>query len=253
VSKNWPLPSYAVSWLAPNKHFLVFPISRNRTLNVVAFVTRPKDQLGELKESWTSSAPREELEREYEGWDPTVQRIISCMEPRPGKWRLNDRELLKRWTYLDGKVVLLGDAAHAMLPHQGRNVPYSAGASPSFSSQFHSLPLFLRLPLSFLPITPAHRISSRLRRRPRNRRHLHPRALAPRLLRRVFQFLLPFLVTNTFSRIFPFSRGRSVSDRLLPSLHIHLNLRISPSSPSTKGTTHVPPSGGCLRDARSRF
>jgi salicylate hydroxylase len=41
------------------------------------------------------------------------------MEPFPGKWRLNDRELLSQWSFMNGKVVLLGDAAHAMLPHQG--------------------------------------------------------------------------------------------------------------------------------------
>ena len=91
-------------------------------MNVVAFVTKPVEELGDLKESWTSCAPREELENEYQGWDPTLQKVIACMEPNPGKWRLNDRELLSQWSHLNGKVVLLGDAAHAMLPHQGRPV-----------------------------------------------------------------------------------------------------------------------------------
>ncbi|KIW91094.1 uncharacterized protein Z519_07988 [Cladophialophora bantiana CBS 173.52] len=119
ISDKWPYPSYAVSWLAPDKHFLVFPISQNKTLNVVAFVTKPENELGDLKESWTSSAPRRELESEYAGWEPTVGAVIQEMEAWPGKWRLNDRELLEQWTYLNGKVVLAGDAAHAMLPHQG--------------------------------------------------------------------------------------------------------------------------------------
>ncbi|KIW62324.1 hypothetical protein PV04_10505 [Phialophora macrospora] len=117
---SWPYPSYAVSWLGRDKHFLVFPISRNRTLNVVAFVTKPEAALGDdLRESWTSRAPRDELEREFHGWEPTVGRVIRDMEPQPGKWRINDRDLLEQWTYFDGKVVLAGDAAHAMLPHQG--------------------------------------------------------------------------------------------------------------------------------------
>ena len=97
----------------------MFPISQNQTLNVVAFVTKPEEELEDLQESWTSSAPREDLEREYAGWDETVQSVIQSMEPRPGKWKLNDRDLLSQWCYMNGKVVLSGDAAHAMLPHQG--------------------------------------------------------------------------------------------------------------------------------------
>jgi salicylate hydroxylase len=119
VSENWPYPSYTVSWLAKDKHFLVFPISQSRTLNVVGFVSRPESELGGLKESWKSFGPRDRLEKDYEGWEETVQKIIQSMEPTVAEWRLNDRELLSQWCYLGGKVVLSGDAAHAMLPHQG--------------------------------------------------------------------------------------------------------------------------------------
>ncbi|OAL34255.1 hypothetical protein AYO20_06511 [Fonsecaea nubica] len=139
ISDKWPYPSYAVSWLAPDKHFLVFPISQNKTLNVVGFVTKPESELGDLKESWTSSAPREELEREYAGWEPTVGAVIREMEARPGKWRLNDRELLEQWTYLNGKVVLAGDAAHAMLPHQGEYFPLRTVCQLPIVSSFISL------------------------------------------------------------------------------------------------------------------
>ncbi|KAL9114590.1 MAG: hypothetical protein Q9227_001268 [Pyrenula ochraceoflavens] len=119
VESFWPFPSYAVSWLAPNKHFLTFPISANKTLNCVAFVTKSEEDLGDLQESWSSRTERHDLEKEYVGWDPVMLKVLSKIEPMPGKWRLNDHALLDEWVYLDGKVVLLGDAAHAMLPHQG--------------------------------------------------------------------------------------------------------------------------------------
>ncbi|KIM76102.1 hypothetical protein PILCRDRAFT_45953, partial [Piloderma croceum F 1598] len=96
----WPFSSYAISWLAPNKHLLAFPIN-------------------EMKESWMRSAPLEDLAREFEGWDHVLGKLIDGMEPFPGKWRLNDRKLSSQWSFMDGKVVLLRDAAHAMLPHQG--------------------------------------------------------------------------------------------------------------------------------------
>ncbi|OQV06992.1 FAD binding domain-containing protein [Cladophialophora immunda] len=100
-------------------HFLAFPMSQNRLMNVVAFVSKPESELGGLKESWRSEAPREAIEKEYAGWNPTVQRIIQAMPPIISEWKINDREILSQWCYMDGKVVLSGDAAHAMLPMQG--------------------------------------------------------------------------------------------------------------------------------------
>lgn len=120
VQDDWPYDSFAISWLGPDRHFLVFPISQNKTLNVVAFVTKSEAELGDLKESWSSTAPRAEIEAEFAGWEETVQKVVRAMEPYPGKWKLNDRELLDQWVYMGGKVALSGDAAHAMLPHQGK-------------------------------------------------------------------------------------------------------------------------------------
>lgn len=119
ISNDWPYSSWTLSWLAPNKHFLVFPISKDKQLNVVAFVAKDEQDLGGLKESWKASAPRSQLEKEYEGWTSTVQKIIQAMPTTISEWKINDREPLSQWCYMGGKVVLSGDAAHAMVPQQG--------------------------------------------------------------------------------------------------------------------------------------
>ncbi|OCT49146.1 Salicylate hydroxylase [Cladophialophora carrionii] len=119
VADDWPYSSWTLSWLAPGKHFLAFGMSQNRLMNVVAFVAKPESELQGLKESWRSEAPREAIEKEYAGWCPTVQRIIQAMPETISQWKINDREVLSQWVYMDGKVVLSGDAAHAMLPMQG--------------------------------------------------------------------------------------------------------------------------------------
>lgn len=111
---QWPFPSYSVCWLAKGRHFLVFPISANKDLNIVAFVTKGKEEIADVKESWTSICDRREVEDDYAGFDKHVQELISLMPEQPSKWRINDRKPLDRWHYFDGKVVLLGDAAHAM-------------------------------------------------------------------------------------------------------------------------------------------
>lgn len=116
----WPLPTYSASWLGKDKHCLMFPISQNKTLNIVAFVATEKADLGDLKESWTATGSRAEVMKHFEGFEETVKRTLSLMGPHPSKWLLNDRDPLEQWVWLGGKVVLMGDAAHAMLPHQGQ-------------------------------------------------------------------------------------------------------------------------------------
>lgn len=116
----WPLQTYSVSWLCKDKHFIVFPVSQNQTLNIVAFVSTPETKLGGLRESWTSTGERSQLARDFEDFEETVRRVIECMDEKPSKWILNDREPLEQWIWAGGKVVLMGDAAHAMLPHQGK-------------------------------------------------------------------------------------------------------------------------------------
>ncbi|KAL9078462.1 MAG: hypothetical protein Q9157_002615 [Trypethelium eluteriae] len=115
----WRFPTYSVMWAAKHKHFLTFPISRNTQLNVVAFVTASAEAAADVKESWTSVCDRQDVERDFAGFDESVQAIIRLMPEKPSKWRLNHRDPLEKWHYFDGRVILLGDAAHAMLPHLG--------------------------------------------------------------------------------------------------------------------------------------
>lgn len=109
--KNWHFDSYSVLWLAKHKHFLVFPISQDTKLNIVAFVTKAEREVADVKESWTAICERKDVEADFEHFDEPVQQIISQMPEKPSKWRLNDRELLHRWHYMGGKAILLGDAA----------------------------------------------------------------------------------------------------------------------------------------------
>lgn len=113
--KDWQFDSYSVLWLAKHKHFLVFPISRDTELNIVAFVTKSEREVADVKESWTAVCDRKDVETDFAQFDEPVHQIISLMPDRPSKWRLNDRELLHRWHYMGGKAILLGDAARKQL------------------------------------------------------------------------------------------------------------------------------------------
>ncbi|KAK3319049.1 hypothetical protein B0H66DRAFT_255486 [Apodospora peruviana] len=123
LAGEWPLPSYAAMWIGQGKHFLTYAIAANKMLNVVACTTKSIDEIPDLKESWSSTCDRRELEQDFgDCGDELVQKVVGLMDARVAKWRLNDRDPVEDWVFMDGKVVLLGDAAHPMVPHQ------SAGA-----------------------------------------------------------------------------------------------------------------------------
>jgi salicylate hydroxylase len=96
-------------WLGPGRHFVHYPISAGRLVNVVAIVPAGTWRI----ESWTADGDIADLGAEFAGWDERVQQLIVSASSTK-RWALYDRNPLDRWTA--GRVTLLGDAAHAMLP-----------------------------------------------------------------------------------------------------------------------------------------
>jgi len=64
-------------------------------------------------ESWSARGTREELGADFKGWHEDVQTLIRNI-PVPYKWALMVRPPMERWSV--GRVTLLGDACHSMLP-----------------------------------------------------------------------------------------------------------------------------------------
>ena len=96
-------------WLGPGRHFVHYPISSGTLVNLVAIVPA-----GDWRnESWTAEGAIADLRAEFSGWDPRLHQLIDAATDTK-RWALFDRSPLPRWTA--GRVSLLGDAAHPMLP-----------------------------------------------------------------------------------------------------------------------------------------
>ena len=104
-------------WMGEGKHFMCYPLKQRTLFNYVGFVPSERP----LKESWSAPGDVGELAAEFAGeqWDPKLRHFISLIE-KTFWWGLYDHEPLRNWTR--GRVTLLGDAAHTMLPHAGQGV-----------------------------------------------------------------------------------------------------------------------------------
>ncbi|MGY5129142.1 FAD-dependent monooxygenase [Streptomyces nigrescens] len=100
-------------WFGEGRTFLCYLVSAGRIMNVVGYVPSDRD----AAESWSAEGDLGRLREAFAGWEPRVQETIEAAEST-FKWGVFDRPPLTRWS--TESVTLLGDAAHAMVPHLGQ-------------------------------------------------------------------------------------------------------------------------------------
>lgn len=103
------VPPTACVWVGPGRHAVTYYLRGGELVNFVGVVERSDWQ----SESWTERGHKADLAADYEGWAKPITSVIAeaaaCY-----RWALFDRDPLEEWCR--GRVTLLGDACHPMLP-----------------------------------------------------------------------------------------------------------------------------------------
>ena len=106
------------NWMGPGGHFVHYYVAGGRLMNFVA--VREEDSW--TRESWVDRGDVADALRLFEGWHAQVRAIIGAA-PETFKWGLFDRAPLVPWS--TGRITLLGDSCHAMLPFMAQGAVQS--------------------------------------------------------------------------------------------------------------------------------
>jgi salicylate hydroxylase len=107
----------ASTWLGPTAHVTTYPVQRNgeEFVSFSAQVDSPTWQT----ESWSERGKLADALEDFEGWHQDILDLFINSE-NLFRWGLFVRDPLDRWSR--GRVTLVGDACHSMVPYLGMGV-----------------------------------------------------------------------------------------------------------------------------------
>ena len=104
-------PVEVTNRLGPDSHVVTYFVGENAShLNMVCVVPESSWDV----ESWTERGSVADLKAAFNGWSEELTGLLDLVAEPVFRWALHDREPLDQWGR--GRVTLLGDACHPMLP-----------------------------------------------------------------------------------------------------------------------------------------
>ena len=106
-------PKGHTQWVGPGCHFMGYYIRRGKLVNIVT----QQDTDKWVEEGWSTRGDPDEMRLSFPNPEPRLEKLLSLVT-ECSKWGLFTRPLTQNWGR--GRVQLIGDAAHAMLPNAGQ-------------------------------------------------------------------------------------------------------------------------------------
>ena len=141
-----------VNFRGPKKHIMTLPIgneeSKTARVGIITFVTEPLEDW--TSDSWMKTVPVDNLHEHVKDWTGAVQEIVSGL--RKGtpdgsilKQALYVREPTPKWFEVrpdspGSGVILMGDAVHSTLPHQGQGACQAIESAVALAQTLKSWP-----------------------------------------------------------------------------------------------------------------
>jgi len=106
-------PTGHIQWVGPGCHLLAYYIRGRKLVNIVT----QEDTDKWVEEGWSTRGDPDEMRLSFPNPEPLLEKLLSLVTVC-SKWGLFTRPLTQNWGR--GRIQLIGDAAHAMLPNAGQ-------------------------------------------------------------------------------------------------------------------------------------
>ncbi|KUJ16928.1 FAD/NAD(P)-binding domain-containing protein [Mollisia scopiformis] len=123
---SWLLEKPSVNiWIGEDRHVMTYTIAAGESFNMVLSHVDTSDPA-----TWKPEKALKDMQDYFTGWDPRLTKIIAMID-KTIKWPLLSGKSLPRWVTPSSKVLIMGDAAHAMVPYmsQGAAMAVEDGAA----------------------------------------------------------------------------------------------------------------------------
>ena len=100
-------------YLGPKRHIVIYPLRDESLINIVAV----QERADWTAEGWNQIDSPANLQAAFAGWTPYVRELLAQVKD-PILWGFFAHPPLPNW--VKGRVALLGDAAHPMLPYMAQ-------------------------------------------------------------------------------------------------------------------------------------